>query len=172
MSKIYYNVKQFKNALATGLLGLATLGPMTSCEKEEHGNFNNDGIEMTDIEDEDTNDNNKEQNVDKGEVSEDDVLFGKYKGMIDNSYCYHYNDNTEREDLIVDNKKGKFLHCIIKKEGKQYIIIFNIIDNNGNLEYKRCSPEDKNTKDIFNIYRINDIDYEREGCKSPVLPLK
>ncbi len=178
MSKIYYNVKQFKNALATGLLGLATLGPMTSCEKNEPDNFNQKEtvIDKGKADSEDLK-INQGQEGNNGGVSEDDVLYGDYEGVTGNTYGYLYKDGTYRTDEIVINENGTFLNCFItvvvkddegNEKGKTYEIDFKKINDKGDLELFYHFPNKENTLDIFNKYRIEDKYYTERGFNPPV----
>ena len=89
MSKIYYNVKQFKNALATGLLGLATLAPMTSCEKNEP-----DKIEKT------YNSAVNLEEIKYFDKNGEEVEFNNTDENVITACSMTYKDGYEREEIL------------------------------------------------------------------------
>lgn len=173
MKKIYYNIEQLTNAIATGLLGLATLGPMTSCEKNEPGNSNQyENFYDKGEANNDDEENDKGQNVDNGEVSKEDFVYGDYKDAIGDTYYYFYSgDSTDRADQKIVNDDGTFLNCFITtNEGDEYEISF--IKDKGDLKLYDYFPYKEKTLAIFNKYRIEDKYYTERGFNPPVLPLK
>ena len=172
MSKIYYNVKQFKNALATGLLGLATLGPMTSCEKNEP-DIDKGKIETTNNKNKGSEEKDKQPLINYGDVSKNNFVYGELEKVTGKTYRYFYEgDSTVRADQKIVNNYGTFLNCsIITNEGKTYEIDF-IKNDKGDLELYDYFPNKENTLDIFNKYRIEDKYYTGRGFNPPVLPLK
>ena len=127
MKKIYYNIEQLTNALATGLLGLATLGPMTSCEKNEPDNFNQ-----------------KETVIDKGEVSGNGVLYcglEDFDGEVGPNYTNigHYDDDAY---IIIelDNNNGvtTLMLDLYTPNDVNYCITF---EDNGNNNFAYMKME-------------------------------
>ena len=177
MNKIYYNVKQLKNALATGLLGLATLGPMTSCEKDEPG-IDKNKIETTNNKNKGSEENDKQQVIDYDEVSEKDVLYcglENFKGEVKENQenRAYYTDYASINFILEDGGTTLTLDLTTPDKGS-YCIEFDV-DKKKNLTpskwYADIDDKEEFIK-IFSKYRIKDEVYSKFGIYPPKLPLE